>query len=69
MDATLEMGRQQSAVCQRDQQHAMDDVVTPVFMGATKYKYRHLASPSLIVPPPPPTSHLRHADNVPETTL
>ncbi|XP_061395644.1 colorectal mutant cancer protein [Musca vetustissima] len=62
MDISLEMGRQQ---------HLANDVPHIAF-GANKYKYRqHTSSHNSNVTPPPTSSaaHLRHAENVPETTL
>ncbi|XP_059218622.1 colorectal mutant cancer protein isoform X3 [Stomoxys calcitrans] len=71
MDITLEMGRQQNIASKQHQQLADD--MSPLSFGANKYKYRQNASPhvhsSNLTPPPSSSVHMRHSENVPETTL
>lgn len=64
MDITLEMGRQQ-------QQQIVDDAPPLPTFGANKYKYRQHTTTHIsnIFPQPPSSNHLRHSENVPETTL
>ncbi|XP_075152108.1 colorectal mutant cancer protein isoform X2 [Haematobia irritans] len=67
MDITLEMGRQQNSMSK----HHMTDDVTSLSFGPTKFKYRQNISPHNhnLNPPPSSSVHLRHSENVPETTL